>query len=302
MYREIAGNKRKTVILVAVFVLFVAAIGGLFAYLYNDTSILIWVLVFTLIYTIFQYFMSGNLAVAMSGAKEIQKKDDPRFYNIVENLVIQEGLPMPKVYIIQDSSPNAFAAGRDPQHAVVAATTGLLTLMNDPELQAVMAHEIAHVKNYDIRLSTIVFGLVSAIGILSEIGWRIGLYGGRGSKNNNNAIGVLILVATAILAPLIATIVQLAVSRNREYLADSTSALITRHPDAMISALKKLGAYTTTTQAAKKSAESNPFGKSYRHNAALQALFINAPATNLFSTHPPIVKRIARLESAKAKF
>ena len=293
MYKEIAGNKRKTIILMAVFVLFIAAIGGAFAYLYDDVSILIWVLTLTLIYTGFQYFMSGSLAVTMSGAKEIQKRDNPRFYNIVENLVIQEGLPTPKIYIIQDTSPNAFAAGRDPKHAVVAATTGLLDLMDDREVQAVMAHEIAHVKNYDIRLSTIVFGLVSAIAILSEIGWRIGLVGGgRSSRNSNsNAIGAIFLVLTAILAPLVATIVQLAVSRNREYLADSTSALITRHPDAMISALKKLGAA--------------PKDKNSK-NAAMAALYISNNSkksfAGLFSTHPPIAKRIERLEAAKGQF
>jgi heat shock protein HtpX len=287
MYKEIAGNKRKTWLLMFLFVLFIGAIGGAFAYMYEDYWILVWVLTLTLIYTGFQYFMSGRVAVAMSGAKEIQKRDNPRFYNIVENLVIQEGLPMPKVYIIQDPSPNAFAAGRDPKHAVVAATTGLIDLMDDAELQAVMAHEISHVKNYDIRLSTIVFGLVSAIAILSEIGWRVGLIGGGRSNRDNGAIGAIALVLASILAPLIATIVQLAVSRQREYLADSSAALITRRPDAMISALRKLG--------------SAPKDKKPQ-NAAMSALYISDNARGLFSTHPPIQKRIARLEAAKASF
>jgi heat shock protein HtpX len=304
MYKEIARNKRRTIFLMFFFVLFIGGVGAAFSYRYGNISILIWVLAFTLIYTVFQYFMSGSVAVAMSGAKEIQKKDNPRYYNIVENLVIQEGLPMPKIYIIHDPSPNAFAAGRDPKHAVVAATTGLLDLMDDTEVQAVMAHEIAHVKNYDIRLATIVFGLVSAIGLLSEVGWRLAYFGGKSDSDRGNGIGAVALLLTAILAPLIATIVQLAVSRQREYLADSSSALITRHPDAMISALKKLGAYSEAAKAAKKSKNSDDdsLGKSSRHNAALQALFINDPVAGLFSTHPPIAKRVERLEKSKISF
>lgn len=294
MYKEIARNKRKTWLLMLFFVLFIGAIGGAFAYMYNDYWILVWVLTLTLVYTAFQYFMSGNVAVSMSGAKEIQKKDNPRFYNIVENLAIQEGLPMPKVYIMNDASPNAFAAGRDPKHAVVAATTGLLDLMDDREVRAVMAHEIAHVKNYDIRLSTIVFGLVSVVGIISEIGWRIAYFSDR-DDDRGNMFGAVALIVTAVVGPIVATIVQLAVSRQREYLADSSSALITRHPDAMISALKKLGAYSEA-HAKDKTTKAN------RHNAALQALFINDPTAGLFSTHPPIAKRIERLELAKGQF
>ncbi|MCL2038649.1 M48 family metalloprotease [Candidatus Saccharibacteria bacterium] len=286
MYKEIARNKRRTIALMFVFVLFIGLIGAAFSAIYDDYWILIWVLTLTLVYTLFQYFMSGKIAVAMSGAKEIQKKDHPRLYNIVENLAIQEGMPMPKVYLIQDPSPNAFAAGRDPKHAVVAATTGLLDLMDDREVQAVMAHEIAHVKNYDIRLATIVFGLVSAIAILSEIGWRVALIGGNRNRNSG-AFGAVALLLAAILAPLIATIVQLAVSRQREYLADSTSALITRNPDAMISALQKLGAA--------------PKDKKPK-NAALQALYISDNAKGFFSTHPPIAKRVARLQASKSKF
>ncbi|MCL2371707.1 M48 family metalloprotease [Candidatus Saccharibacteria bacterium] len=290
MYQEIARNKRRTIALMFFFILFIAGIGALFSAIYNDFSILILVVTLTFVYTIFQYFMSGRIAVAMSGAKQIQKKDNRRLYNIVENLVIQEGMPMPKVYIMDDPSPNAFAAGRNPEHAIVAATTGLLDMMDDNELQAVMAHELAHVKNYDIRLSTIVFGLVSAIAIISEIGWRIGLFGGGRNRNNNSggAIGVVILVVASILAPLIATIVQLAVSRQREFLADSSAALMTRHPESMISALRKLGQ-----------------GPKPKHppNAAMAPMYINATSAKaLFSTHPPIAKRIERLEKSKKQF
>ncbi|MCL2002366.1 M48 family metalloprotease [Candidatus Saccharibacteria bacterium] len=287
MYKDIARNKRKTWLLMFVFILFIAAIGAAFAYLYDDSWIFIWVATLTLVYTAFQYFMSGKIAVAMSGAKEIQKKDNPRLYNIVENLSIQEGMPMPKVYIMQDPNPNAFAAGRDPKHAIVAATTGLLDLMDDREVQAVMAHEIGHVKNYDIRLATLVFGLVSAISLLANIGWRIGFLAG-GRNNKNGAVGAIALIVASILAPIIAAIVQMAVSRQREYLADTTAALITRNPDAMISALKKLG--------------SGPKSK-VKHDAALQAMYISdGGIKTLFSTHPPIAKRVERLEKSKFNF
>ena len=169
MYKQIAANKRNTVFIIIGFVLFITAIGAAFAYFFSDWWITVWVLVIALIYALVQYYASSSLAVAMTGAKEIQKRDNPRLYNTVENLAISAGLPMPKVYIINDSAPNAFATGRDPEHAVVAATTGLLDIMDNKELTAVMAHELSHVKNYDIRVSMITFGLVCIIGFISWI-------------------------------------------------------------------------------------------------------------------------------------
>ena len=179
----------------------------------------------------------------MSGARQIQKADNPRLYRVVENLAITEGLPMPKVYIVNDPAPNAFATGRDPKHASVAATTGILELLTDDELEGVMAHEMGHVKNYDIRVSMIVFGLVVAVGFISDMFLRIAFFGGNRNSGGGNPIVLIFGLAAFIVAPLVAGVVQAAVSRQREYLADATGALTTRHPDALASALEKLGAY-----------------------------------------------------------
>lgn len=292
MYKQIAANKRNTVIIMIGFVLFVTAIALIFAYAFNDWAISITVLVIALIYAIIQYFAASSLAVAMTGAKQIHKKDNPRLYNIVENLSITTGLPMPKAYIINDPAPNAFATGRDPQHALVAATTGLLDIMDDKELTAVMAHEMSHVKNYDIRVSMITFGLVCLVGFISDLGLRMFIYSGDNDDNDSSPIGFIIILITAILAPIAASLAQLAVSREREYLADASAAHITRYPEGMIAALKKLDTHS----------------RPMRHqNAATEALFINNPMkkgffSNLFSTHPPIEKRIERLEHGTKQF
>ena len=226
----------------------------------------------------------------MTGAKKANRRDNRRLYNIVENLIITAGLPMPEVYIIDDPAPNAFATGRDPDHAVVAATTGLIDIMDDKELTAVMAHELSHVKNYDIRVSAIAFALVCVIGFLSDIGFRMMRYSRKNDKENS-PVGLFMIIFTAIFAPLAASIAQMAVSREREYLADISAVEITRYPEGMISALKKLEEH------------SRPMA---RQNAATEAMFINSPlrkqAVNLFSTHPPIEKRIERLEHAKYSF
>ena len=171
MYNAIAANKRNTVLIMAVFVGIIGAAGWAVSYLYagGNQSITLWVIGVTIIYALIQYFIASKLALSLNGAHEIEKRDNPRLYRIVENLSITNGMPMPKVYIIDDPAPNAMATGRDPRHAVVAATTGILDIMNDRELEAVMAHEMGHVKNYDIRVSMIAFGLVSAIGILSDL-------------------------------------------------------------------------------------------------------------------------------------
>lgn len=293
MYKNVAENKRNTFLLMVGFILFVSAIGFLFAWYFDDYSIMIYVLVVSVIYVLFQYFAAMRLSVIMTGAKKIEKKDNPRLYNTVENLSLTAGLPMPEVYIIEDPAPNAFASGRDPNHALVCATTGLLDLMNDKELTAVMAHEISHVKNYDIRVSTIVFGLVSLVGLIADIGWRLALYGGKRDRDEDSSpLALLILLITAVLAPIIASLAQMAVSREREYLADSSAALLTRYPEGMISALKKL---ETGGRPMKQ------------QNPATEAMFITNPLrakslNNLFSTHPPIEKRIGRLENAKTKF
>ena len=292
MYKQIAQNKKRTVLIMMIFVVIIAAIGALIAYFLNDWWVLLWVGLASIIYAVIQYFAAGSLATVMAGANEITKKDNPRFYNIVENLSITTGLPMPKVYIIEDKAPNAFATGRDPQHAVVAATTGILDIMNDKELTAVMAHEMSHVKNYDIRVSMIVFGLVCVIGLLSDIAMRMMFYGNRRRDNEGSPVAYLLIVFTAIFAPLIAAITQMAVSREREYLADASAVNITRYPEGMIDALKKLQSHSQPMK---------------NQNSAASSMYINDPLrkgffNNLFSTHPPLEKRIERLENGKWSF
>jgi len=291
MYKSIAANKRNTVIIMAVFVGLVGAIGWAVSYVYADQSIAYWVVGVALVYAIIQYFVASKLAVAMSGATEIEKKDNPRLYRIIENLTITTGMPMPKVYLINDPAPNAFATGRDPQHAVVAATTGILEVMDDRELEAVMAHEISHVRNYDIRVSMIAFGLVSAIGVLSDIALHMFFFSDR-RDSNSNPIVMVIGIVLIVLAPIIAAMIQLAISRQREYLADASGVMTTRDSEGLASALEKLQQYGRPMQ---------------KQNTATAHLFLNNPLKpgffgNLFSTHPPLEARIARLRNNEGKF
>lgn len=292
MYKQIAENKRRTVFIMMLFVIMIAAIAGIFAYIYRDPWIAVWTILIATIYAVMQYFAAGSIATAMTGATEISKKDNPRFYNIVENLSITTGLPMPKVYIVEDSAPNAFATGRDPKHAIVAATTGLLDIMDDKELTAVMAHEMSHVKNYDIRVSMIVFGLVCVVGLISDIAFRMMFYGNRRRDNEGSPVGYLLIIIAAILSPILAALAQMAVSREREYLADASAVNITRYPEGMIDALKKLQSHTQPMKS---------------QNIAAASMYINDPLrkgffNNLLSTHPPIEKRIERLENGKKNF
>ena len=284
MYKQIAQNKRRTIIIMMAFVLMIGLIAALFAWVYDDIWIAVWTVVISIIYAAIQYFAASSLAMAMTGAREIEKKDNPRLYNIVENLSITTGLPMPKVYIVQDAAPNAFATGRDPKHASVAATTGLLDIMNDKELTAVMAHEMSHVKNYDIRVSMIVFGLVCVIGLVSDLAFRMMFYGNRRRDNEGSPVGYVLI--------LVAAVAQMAVSRQREFLADASAVNITRYPEGMIDALKKL-----QSQGAPMKSQ----------NIAAEAMWINNPLrkgffNNLLSSHPPIEKRIERLEHGKKTF
>ena len=292
MYKQIAANKRHTVFIMIAFVAFIGALGAAFAYFFGDWWVMAWVFGIAAIYAIIQYYLAGSLAVAMTGAKQITKRDNPRLYNTVENLSITAGLPMPKVYIINDAAPNAFATGRDPDHAIVAATTGLLDIMDNKELSAVMAHELSHVKNYDIRVSMITFGLVCLVGFISDLGIRMMWLTNSHDDEDSSPIGLIVIVLTSLLAPIIASVAQMAVSREREYLADASAAHLTRYPEGMISALKKLDTHSRPMK---------------HQNPATEALFINNPLrkgaiNNLFSTHPPIEKRIERLEHGKNKF
>ena len=274
------------------FVILIGAIAGVFAYFYKDPWIAVWTIVAAIIYALIQYFAAGSIAMAMTGAREITKKDNPRFYNIVENLSITTGLPMPKVYIIEDKAPNAFATGRDPKHSAVAATTGLIDIMDDKELTAVMAHEMSHVKNYDIRVSMIVFGLVCVIGLISDLAFRMMFYGDRRRDNEGSPVGYVLIIVVAVLSPIIAAVAQMAVSRQREYLADASAVNITRYPEGMIAALKKLQSHAQPMKS---------------QNIATEAMWINEPLkkgffSNLMSSHPPIEKRIERLEHGKKTF
>ena len=292
MYKQIAENKRRTVVIILGFVVMVGIIAGLFAWAYNDLWIAVWTVFIAIIYAVFQYFAAGSLAMVMTGAKEIEKKDNPRLYNIVENLSITTGLPMPKVYIINDSAPNAFATGRDPKHASVAATSGLIDIMDDKELTAVMAHEMSHVKNYDIRVSMIVFGLTCVVGLVSDLAFRMMFYGSRRRDDEGSPVGYILVLVAALLSPLVASIAQMAVSRQREYLADASAVNITRYPEGMIAALKKLQTHSAPMKS---------------QNMAAEAMYINNPLrkgffNNLFSSHPPIEKRIERLEHGKKGF
>lgn len=278
---------------------FVALLGGL-AYWWGEASgngsNAIMIIGFVAVYALFQYFVASSIAIAMSGAVPIEKSDNPRLWRIVENLAITEGMPMPKLYVIPDEAPNAFASGRDPKHAVVAATTGLLAVMNDKELEGVMAHELGHVKNYDIRVSTIVFGLVSAVGVLADFAIRMAFFSGGGRKDSNdNGFGaalIIIGIAASLIAWLIGPIVSAAVSRQREYLADATGAHTTRYPEGLASALEKLGQYGRPMR---------------RASSSMAHMYINDPVKpglteRLFSTHPPIPQRIARLRAIGSKF
>ncbi len=292
MYKQIAENKRRTIFIMIGFVVMIGAIAALFAWYFNDVWVAVWTVVAAIIYALIQYYASSSIAMAMTGAREITKKDNPRFYNIVENLSITTGLPMPKVYVIDDQAPNAFATGRDPKHSAVAATTGLIDIMNDKELTAVMAHEMSHVKNYDIRVSMIVFGLTCVIGLISDLAFRMMFYGNRRRDNEGSPVGYVLVMIAAILSPVFAGLAQMAVSRQREYLADASAVQITRYPEGMIDALKKLQAHSQPMKS---------------QNIAAEVMYINSSLrkgffSELFSTHPPIEKRIERLENGKKSF
>jgi heat shock protein HtpX len=271
------------------FILLIFAIGLIFSRVYsNNYTIFYFVAGFSLIYTLIAYHSGTRLSLSLNGAREIKRTDNPRLWNIIENLSITDGLPMPRVFIINDPAPNAFATGKSPDKAVVCATSGLLEIMNDDELQGVFAHEMGHVKNYDIRVAMVAFALTAAISILADIFIRISFFGGdRRSNGQSNYIFLLIGIAAAILAPIVATMIELAVTRKREYLADATGALTTRYPEGLISALQKI---KRTGSVLKK------------QNTATAHFFFANPLknhgiTNLFSTHPPIDERIKRLQN-----
>jgi heat shock protein HtpX len=287
MYEQISSNKRRTVFLLFSFIVLLWGLAWLISKATGRPGLLFVVGLFSLLYAVFSYFAGAKLALAVNGAKQISKKDNPTLWRTVENISITDGLPMPKVYIMNDPAPNAFATGRKPEASAVCATTGLLQIMNDTELEGVIAHEMGHIKNYDMRVNTIAFALVGIISMIADMFWHITWFGGD-DRDTPPWMQVLAIVAV-ILAPFAATLMQLAISRRREYLADATGALTTRYPDGLASALEKIEHVGSATQ---------------KQNTATAHMFFANPLkggaiAGLFSTHPPIEARIKALKEMK---
>ena len=273
-----------------VFIAIISGIGLYFSYIYKNDYIFIVLLVFSILYALVQYNISKSIVLYMNGAKPVSREIAPGFYAAVETISITAGLPMPKLYIIDDESPNAFAAGTNPEKSIICATTGLLNIMNKSELEAVVAHEMSHIKNYDIRVSMAAVALTSVIELISELVLRFFIWSDDDNDNRNPLIVVLGLLFVMI-SPLLALVTRLAISRQREFLADATAVLLTRYPEGMISALQKL--------------KNN--GKPLRkQNSTTANLFIVNPMKrsffqNLFSTHPSIDDRISRLKDNSSR-
>lgn len=290
MYSNIAANKRKTFLIFAFFFILIAGLGWVASQYFGRPLITPYVMVGALIYSLITYFAGAKMALAVNGAKEITKKDFPEYYRVVENLAITDGLPMPKVYVMDDPSPNAFATGRNPNNSAVCATTGLLEIMDKTELEGVIAHELGHIKNYDIRVSMYAFALVSVISLLADLIMNIFWFSGD-ENENRSPITMIIGIAAVIIAPIAAGLIQMAISRQREYLADATGAITTRYPEGLASALEKIEQYGKPLQ---------------RQNSSTAHLFFANPLSskslmNLFSTHPPIEDRIRRLRESIGK-
>lgn len=295
MYNQISSNKRNTWLLLIIFIIFFLGLGYLFGFIRTgDEHGAIGLMgvfgIGAMIYAGISYYAAGSLTLAIAHAKEIEKKDNPTLYRVVENLCIAGGMPTPKIYLIDDTALNAFATGRNPKHAAVAITRGLLDQLEKPELEGVMAHELSHIKNYDIRLQSFTVALIGLIALVSDIFLRSIFYSRRGNdRNKGNAILIVIGIVLAILSPIIAKLMHLAISREREYLADASGALLTRYPEGLARALEKISADTEPLEVA---------------NKATAHLYIENPLRNeegmkwmnkLFSTHPPIGDRIERL-------
>ena len=293
-YSAIGQNKRRSALLIFCFLLVIISLGYVFSRAYGNPGILVFAVVFSSISAVFSYYFSDSITLAMSKAKEISRQSHPDLFRVVENLTITAGLPLPRIYVIDDTAINAFATGRDPKHAVVCVTTGALTRLNKVELEGVLAHELSHVGNYDIRFMTLVVILVGIITLLGDWFFRIGFWGGRrksDSEGGNNQIFAIIGIVLAILSPIIAMLMQLAVSRQREYLADASGALLTRYPEGLASALEKIAQDTEALEVANKATAhlyiASPFHLDSKRTTGWLA--------NLFNTHPPLQDRIKRL-------
>lgn len=296
MYNQITANKRKSLILITLFMAFVIGIGWFLNYYFNyGPGSIVLAVIISIVMTLVSYYRGDKIALSSSGAVPITKEDNPYVYRLVENLSIASGVPMPKVHIINSPALNAFATGRDPEHASIAVTTGLVAALENEELEGVIAHELSHVKNYDIRVMTIVIVLVGTISLLSNWFLHMNLLGGRrrGGDESGRANAILAIAGLVllILSPIIAELIKLAVSRRREYLADASGALLTRYPEGLAGALEKIANSPESLTSA---------------NAATAHLFISNPfkgktLSSFFSTHPPIEDRIKRLREMISK-
>ena len=285
IYTQADKNTRLTWIYITGFLIFVIGVGYVFAGAMNNSAILVVAVLFSTLMSVASYWWSDKIVLAMSGAKEVTHENAKEIYHIVENLCIMAGLPVPKIYIIQDSSPNAFATGRDPQHAVIALTTGIVEKLEKTELEGVIAHELSHIGNRDMLLSTVIVVLVGFIALLADFFRRWAWFGGRDNDREGGQLRLILFIAgiiLSILAPIAATLIQLAISRKREFLADADGALLTRYPEGLASALEKISADPTPMRHA---------------NRATAHLFIASPfrgkkISSLFLTHPPIQERV----------
>lgn len=299
IYTQQASNTRKTWLLMSTFLVIIIVLGYFVSYYYNSPAILYFAIIFSLFMNVLSYWYSDKIVLSMAGAKEALHDEYTDLYHIVENLSITAGLPMPKVYIIEDASPNAFATGRNKDHAVVAVTTGLLKILNKLELEGVIAHELSHIGNKDILLSTVIVVLVGFVSLLANMFMRGGMRrGDRDSDSKAGNILAIVGIVLVILSPIFAKLIQLAISRKREFLADASGALLTRYPDGLASALQKI------------SGSGIPLSHA---NSATAHLYISDPMaltklafggagkkfSNLFSTHPPVAERVKALMGDK---
>ena len=296
LYTEQSRNIWRTWLLMGVFLILVILIGFAASYYFNSSLILYVAVAFAFGMNFFAYWKSDSIALSSARAREVSYTEQPELHRIVENLSITAGLPKPRVYVIDDAAPNAFATGRDKEHAAIAVTTGLLGMLEQNELEGVIAHELSHIGNRDILVMTAAVVLVGFISIIADIALRVSFWGGSGNRDRNSNGNPLLLIGAIvaiIVAPLAAQLMQLAISRRREFLADADGALLTRYPEGLESALAKIGGYEAPMQHASNATAhlfiTNPFG------AHPKGQFIQ----KLFSTHPPIEDRIAALEGMK---
>ncbi|MEY2665480.1 MAG: hypothetical protein RLZZ480_585 [Candidatus Parcubacteria bacterium] len=293
LYTHQGANIRKTWLLMTVFFLIVIGIGYGAAYVLGDATILYAAVLFAIVMNVGSYWFSDTLVIKMTGAIPITREEYPVLWNTVENLSITAGLPMPKVYVVNDPAPNAFATGRNPEHAAVAATTGILAILNQTELEGVMAHELSHIGNRDMLVSTVAVVLAGFVAILADFFMRAMMFGGGDRENKAGVVFLILGIVGIVLAPIAAQLIQMAISRKREYLADASGALLTRYPEGLASALEKIHAYAQPMQRANNATAhlfiADPFGGDSRS--------LRQKISGLFQTHPPAEDRIRILRN-----